>query len=517
MTTTSPGGAATATSPRAGRPTEPPGGGSDGDRVGPLRPILWRLHFLGGFLAAPVALWLALTGIAIAWAPQIEDAVFGDESAATVDDGSPVSLESQVDAALAVYPDSRVTGVEPSSGPGETTGVKLAPADAAPGEFGAFGGGFTAYVDPVSGDVTGRVDDDERPLEWLRGWHSNFHLGTTAGTLTELAASWVLVSLVTGLYLWWPRSKAALRRTFRVDLKGLGRGGGRRPWRNLHSTLGVVLFVALTALVVTGLTWTEYAGDWVDRAKDQLSVESPSLQTELAGADEAAAGDDGGAHHGGGGEAAPPDLGDLDRVAGVADDAGLDHPYTISPAPDGQAWRVAEADTLWPIEETTIAVDPSSGDVVDQLEFSDNATVDQLTSLGIGFHQAELFGLANQVLLTIVAVAMIGLIVSGYVTWWRRRPSGALAVPPRAGPLLRTVPIALLVGFGVLLVLLPTLGVSFVAYLVLERIVRAVRPPRPALAAVAPTPAASAHDTDPRARARAGAGAESSATADEST
>lgn len=514
MTTTSPAGEATDTSPRAGRPTEPPGGGADGDRVGPLRPILWRLHFLGGFLAAPVALWLALTGIAIAWAPQIEAAVFGDESAATVDDGSPMSLDSQVDAALAVYPDSRVTGVEPSSEPGETTGVKLAPADAAPGEFGAFAGGFTAYVDPVSGDVTGRVDDDERPLEWLRGWHSNFHLGTTAGTLTELAASWVLVSLVTGLYLWWPKSKAALRRTFRVDVKGLGRGGGRRPWRNLHSTLGVVLFVALTALVVTGLTWTEYAGDWVDRAKDQLSVESPMLQTELSGA-EAAGGDAGGGHHDGGGEAAPPDLGDLDQVADIADDAGLDHPYTISPAPDGQAWRVAETDTLWPIEATTIAVDPASGDVVDRLEFSDNATMDQLTSLGIGFHQAELFGLANQVLLTIVAVAMIGLIVSGYVTWWRRRPSGALAVPPRAGPLLRTVPIALLVGFGVLLVLLPTLGVSFVAYLVFERIVRAVRPPRPAVAGVAAAPAAGLQGPDPGAGAGADAGA--SATADETT
>ena len=460
--------------PASGRSGTPPDEPSDQDgRAAPLRPVLWRLHFLGGFLAAPVTLWLAITGILIAWAPQIEDAVFGDEMAATTDEGTPLPLTDQVDRALAVHPDTIVTGVQPSPGAGETTAVALAPADAPPGEFGAFPGGFTAYVDPVSGDVTGDIDDDERPLEWLRNWHSNFNLGLTAGTLTELAASWVLVSLATGLYLWWPSSRAALRRTFRVRLAGLGKGGGRRPWRNLHQTLGVVLTVALTLLVVTGLTWTEYAGDWVDRAKDQFSAESPTLQTSL-GEGEAAGG--GGGHHGGGGAAPEVDLGHLDTVDEAATEAGMHLPYTISPAGEGTAWRVAEQDTRWPLEASTIAVDPATGEVVDRLEFSDDAMMDQLTSLGIGFHQAELFGLANQVLLTVVAVALIGLLVTGYMTWWRRRPAGALAVPPRAGPLLRTVPVPLLVAFALVLVLLPTLGVSFVAWLVIERLIRLVRP-----------------------------------------
>ena len=33
-----------------------------------LRPIMWRLHFIGGFLAGPVVISLALTGILFAWA-----------------------------------------------------------------------------------------------------------------------------------------------------------------------------------------------------------------------------------------------------------------------------------------------------------------------------------------------------------------------------------------------------------------------------------------------------------------
>jgi hypothetical protein len=43
---------------------------------------------------------------------------------------------------------------------------------------------------------------------------------------------------------------------------------------------------------------------------------------------------------------------------------------------------------------------------------------------------------------------------------------------PSTRRLLRTVPAPLLLGFGALMVFLPTLGVSFVIYLVVERLIR---------------------------------------------
>jgi uncharacterized iron-regulated membrane protein len=122
---------------------------------------------------------------------------------------------------MSAYPDDVVVSVEPATEPGETTGVLLQPADARAGEFGAAPSAFTAYVDPVSAEVTGRVAESRRPDEWIRDLHSNFRLGTGAGTLTELAASWVIVALITGLYLWWPRSRRALRRVLVPRLRGL--------------------------------------------------------------------------------------------------------------------------------------------------------------------------------------------------------------------------------------------------------------------------------------------------------
>lgn len=459
-----------------------------GGRAASLRPILWRLHFLSGFLAAPVVVWLCLTGILFAWNPQIESVLHREALTATAK-GEPRPLWEQVAAVTGRYPDHRVVEVRPAAArSGRTTAVVVNPVGAeTPAGFAPAAGAFTAYVDPATATVTGRVDGSRRPDEWLRNLHSNFRLGEggVANTLTELAGSLVLVSLVTGVFLWWPATGAGWRRARRPRLRGLRRGG-RRPWRDLHAAIGVVTLGAVAVLVVTGLTWTEYAGRWVDVARDRLIPAAPTLSTDLHASSSATDRSEHGGHghHGaddagtGGMVTAGPSvrLDHLARVVAAADDAGLGRPYTVMPPEDaGRAWTVTDTDSRWPIRETSLAIDPASGRVIDRLRFADRPLLDQATTIGIAFHQAELFGPANQIGLTLLAVALIVLVISGYAMWWRRRPAGALAVPPKAGPLLRTVPFPLLALFGVGLVLLPTLGVAFVGYLVAERVARSLR------------------------------------------
>jgi uncharacterized iron-regulated membrane protein len=442
-----------------------------------LRSILFRLHFFGGFFAAPIALWLAITGILFAWNPQIESWIFGDERAAVEGAGELQPLSDQIDAVLAQHPDHDLVEVTPADEAGETTAVLLKPSGAQAEGFGHAPGAFTAYVDPVSTEVTGSIDESRRPDEWIRNLHSNFRLGTRAGTLTELAASWVLVSLATGLYLWWPRTRNAVRRAVVPRLKGL-RGGGRRPWRDLHSSLGFLVLGAISVMVVTGLTWTEYAGHWIDVGKGAVTADAPSLQTGLPSTGE---------HHGGGGGSeVAVDVAAFDDVAATAADAGLTAPYIITPASaPGEAWTVAEDDSTWPIEGTQVAVDPDRREVVDRLEFTDDPLLEQATSVGIWFHQAELFGLVNQLVLTVLALALVALLVTGYVMWWKRRPAGAFGPPPRLGSVWQDVPVPFLAGFVLLLVFLPVMGMSFLLYLVIERVVwlarrrRSAPPPAP--------------------------------------
>ena len=175
-------------------------------------------------------------------------------------------------------------------------------------------------------------------------------------------------------------------------------------------------------------------------------------------------------------------LTDIDAVAAAALQVGLSNPIELTPpAKPGQAWTVASIDNRWPINTATVAVDPATGNVIDRVDWEDQPLLAKATTLAINYHTGTLFGLANQIFLTLFAAAVIVMIVSGYRMWWHRRPAGGLGAPPRAGPLLRVVPIPLLIGFAVLMVLLPMLGVSFLIFLLVERLVRLARH-RPAAA-----------------------------------
>lgn len=436
------------------------------------RPLLWRLHFFGGLLAAPIVVSLAVTGIMYAWSPQIEQVMYSEALTATTQ-GPAEPLSVQVDAALATHPGWEVLEVTPAApgypGGEATTGVTLRP------PHGPDSATTTVYVDPASAAVTGQIVETQRPGEWLRSLHSSWRLGPVAEPLTELAASWVLVSLLTGLFLWWPRTRRGLRRAFSF------RRPGRPRWRTAHGVVGVVLSVGLAVLVVTGLTWTNYAGTWIGLARSAFSAPTPEVSTQLPGATATGVGGahahhvggfDGGGHH----QDSSSVTATIDQVAAAARQAGLSGVLSFDPPQrPGHAWTVSVEDNRWPINTATLAINQHTGEVVDRVTWDDMPLMAKLTDLGIAFHQAQLFGLASQIGLTVLALGAIWLIVSGYRMWWLRRPAGKLGAPPPIGGVLRNAPIWLLISFGLLMVLLPVLGVSFVIYLIVERLVRSRR------------------------------------------
>ncbi|MDR7304191.1 putative iron-regulated membrane protein [Haloactinomyces albus] len=77
------------------------------------------------------------------------------------------------------------------------------------------------------------------------------------------------------------------------------------------------------------------------------------------------------------------------------------------------------------------------------MDWSDYALLAKATTLGIAHHEADLFGPANRIGLTLLALALIALVLAGYRMWWLRRPAGAPDTRPTMGPLLRTVPLPL--------------------------------------------------------------------------
>lgn len=413
-----------------------------------LRPILWRLHFVGGFLAAPVVVSLAITGILFAWSPQLDGWRFGaiTDSRSASAAGS-ASLADQARAAQAAHPSWGVFAVTPAHD-GRNTAVLMDPPGGEEG-FGAPSDGVDVYVDGT-GAVTGSVARADRSEELFRSLHSSWTLGDDVRPVTELAAAWFLVSLLSGLYLWWP----SLRRRGSAAFAVRRRMRGRRGSKDWHNAIGVALVVPMLLVAVTGLTWTGYAGERYDQIRDSLFTVAPggadpALPREVPGASRIA---------------------NLDVVGARVREAELTSPVQITvPADDRTGWTARSLDATFPLERDEIVVDGASGAVVGSYDSSTDHWLNKLRTAGILFHQAQLFGWPLQVFMSLLAVGVVALVAFGYRMWWQRRPSGGLGAPPPIRDWLRRAPLSLLAIIAVLAWLLPLLGLSLVGWLVLER------------------------------------------------
>ncbi|WP_165988968.1 PepSY domain-containing protein [Streptomyces sp. YIM 98790] len=462
-------------SPRAAG--DPPRGPAPRRGFGPL---LRRLHFYAGVLVAPFLVLTALTGLAYAFAPQLEQLVYREELTVREAAGDPRPLAEQIDAALAGHPEGTLSSVLVPDGPDATTRVVLS----VPG-LGAQQ--RTVYVDPYTAEVTGALTTDfgSPPLTtWLSGLHGSLHLGDTGRLYSELAASWLWVLALAGLVLWLRHSRGRRRRGPRGVLLPERTARGVRRSRGMHASAGVWLALGLLVLSATGLTWSQYAGGRFDALQGSFDSHAPAVATALPGAADGTGEDQ--VHHGDGTHDghAPAATATADRALAVARDAGLDGPVKLTPPPDaGHGWTVAQDDKVWPVRLDTVAVDPASGEVLDRVRFADHPVLAKLSTLGIQAHMGRLFGLANQIVLAAVALGLLWLIGHGYRMWWQRRPLRdttwpAPGRPPARGAwrhvprplLLLGVPAVVFIGWA-----LPVLGVSLLAFVLLDLLTGAAR------------------------------------------
>ncbi|WP_285593295.1 PepSY domain-containing protein [Actinomycetospora sp. NBRC 106378] len=482
-------------------PVRPP---TTGLRTSPLRALLLRVHFWAGLLVGPFLLVAALSGFLYTLTPSIEPVLYRDVLTVPAAPTS-LPLADQIAAGQAAVPGAELSSVRPAPTPADTTRVIFAAPD-----LGDSSHYRTAFVDPHTGAVTGVLPtyggSQALPLrEWVDQLHDNLHLGDPGRLYAELAASWLWVLALGGLVLWvgmWRRRRASVRALV-LPRNATGRRARLLSW---HGTVGLWSVIGLLFLAATGLTWSTYAGANVTALRGALAWDTPSPAATLPGATAGADATGEHAGHAATGGMAGMDMGSMpgapavpapaappasvDPAAGIdaaysaALRAGLTAPMEIVPSAEpGATTSVAEISrvvsgsdpVVGPLQGLrasahldAVAVDPSSGTVVDTVRFADWPLMAKLARWGVDAHMGMLFGVANQVVLAALALGLACGIVWGSVLWWRRGPGRrggtvpprgaflALSWPWRAGVLAATVLVA---------VALPLLGASLLIFL----------------------------------------------------
>jgi uncharacterized iron-regulated membrane protein len=319
-------------------------------------------------------------------------------------------------------------------------------------------------------------------MQVVRKIHSLQKFGFWASCLIEIVAGWSIVMVGTGLFQWWPRGRTGGVLTVRSS------PGQRIFWRDLHAVTGLFSCVVILFLAVTGMPWSMFWGDHVQRWATAANLNEPAPPAQVTPEWVMSATMPGMPHsphaHDGLVKSEMPwamakmDMPasrdapgtrpiDIDDAAVIFRHLGLAASATIG-LPDGP--KGAYVATWRPdrVEDTRIVyLDQYSGAVLGDVKFQDWGPVGKTIEWGIAVHQGQEYGAANRYLMLVGCVAIVLLAVSAVTIWWKRRPKGSLGIPPspaQSNSIRGLLAIMIVVG-----IIFPLVGASLILAFVVDR------------------------------------------------
>lgn len=427
---------------------------------------IWRWHFFAGLLVIPFMLNLAVTGSLYLFKDEIDNTVFAHRNVVQPRDEA-LAPSVLVDDAKADVPGSKVLRYRAPAEPTQSARVTV----------GTDAGKTLVFVDPYSGSVLGKVGEQEE-FNWVvKKIHSLDYFGFAFNRIVEAVGGLALILVVTGFYLWWPRKQTGGVMSVR------GTPDKRVFWRDIHAVTGAVAGALIFFLAITGMPWSGYWGDKVNTTlssaglgypaqlwddvpvsnvptKNVLTnagwtVENAPVPTSTANAAAQVVG--------------------IDQIVASANAAGVAPGFEVSFPSDNQGVYTAAVFPNDIARQRTMHFDQYTGKPLVDIKFADYGTGAKAIELGIGVHQGEYLGLANQIVMLMTCLAIMLTSVSAVVMWWKRRPSGRLGVPPMPSQksVFATLTLVIL-GFGILF---PLTGFAILAMLVLDQLILRIPSP----------------------------------------
>jgi len=442
---------------------------------------VWRWHFITGLLVLPVLVMLAVTGGLYLFKPELDHLAYR-------------RLEDVPVRAAPFAPPSRVIAKVEAAAPGQV--LQFTPADAPDRAIRLLvraddGKALTAFADPYDGRLIGTTPYGG-VMQLVRKIHSLQKFGFWASTVVEIAAGWAVVMVATGVFLWWPRRRGGGV----VTVRGAPRQ--RVFWRDLHAIVGIFSAGVILFLAVTGMPWSMFWGDHVQRwvtaahlyepaapAKVtpgwMLAMDMPPSKAAQPAADSVKPDRPWAL------EQAPMPMSTpgaqgaigLDRAVARFRQLGLKAPFgvTLPSGPDGAYVGDYRPDRVE--DSRTIYLDQHTGRVLGDVGFGQWGAGAKAIEWGIAVHQGQEYGPLNRYLMLAGCVAIVLLAISAVIMWWKRRPPGGLGAPP--APSDKRVAAGVLASVAVVGVIYPLVGATLVAALLIDVVVARLRPPaRPA-------------------------------------
>lgn len=378
-----------------------------------MRKFFTKLHRWLSIPLGAVITVVSLTGALLVFEAEITRALDPHLYRVAVPPGAPRLTPSQlVDSIRRQLPDSL-----------ELTALEL-PADPAASCMASFRGVArrTLGVDPYTGEVLGWTKQPAffqsvRKLHrWLLDAPASRGEESIGKRVVGIATLLLVVILVSGLVIWIPRSRKALKNRLTISW----RHGLRRFWYDSHVALGFYATLLLLVMALTGLTWSF---GWYRTAAYALFGGSPRQETvqQTARQEETRP------------EAAQPTPHEADAAVGidlrawdrVAEELRRRYPdgrsITLS---HGEA-RIVTSSPSRMRREDKVRFDPADGTLRQIVRYDELPRAQRLRGWFYALHTGTWGGLLTRILYFAAALIGASLPLTGYYLWLRRRGAAA--------------------------------------------------------------------------------------------
>ncbi|UUO08400.1 PepSY domain-containing protein [Blastopirellula sp. J2-11] len=257
------------------------------------------------------------------------------------------------------------------------------------------------FYDPYTAESLGQRPERSGLIAWIYDLHARLQFGKTGRILMGVIALTVIISIITGIVLWWPLQKGGWRIAWGIRRNKLN--------FDLHKTSGLLMTPPLLLIAFTGVYLglpflvKPVVGMFSIETKNPQKVTSvvPTSPTDPIGPDRAAQL---------AAEVMPGSELFFVHLPQRADDT-----YKVFVRQQGEIGQLRGTGRIW--------LDQYSGEVRATRDWSKFTFADTYYRIQLALHCGDAFGFGGRLLFFVVGFVPAALYVTGFLLWWRKKMS----------------------------------------------------------------------------------------------
>ena len=372
-----------------------------------FKKIISKVHLYLGLVSGLIVFILGITGCIYVFIDEIEPLVYADRLFTEETQADKRPLSQLLESAQHELTENRlITGIRLN--PAQNRSVKFFSSKETSDNGIWYWSGldyYSAYVNPYTSNVI-KVENTNfeffNVVVWL---HWSLLLKTEIGQpIVGTACLIFVISLITGLILWWPKNnRNARRQRFWFRWKPTTRW--KRKNYDLHNILGFYMMVFALLIALTGLVW---AFEWFDNGVQWIANggSKPEKKNEIT-------------------HSVPSGHIMQNPVDKIYDHLLQQYRAAkiiyISIPQDSTATYNAYIDYPGNFEDVSATYDQYTGQLLSSTTFSDKDNGEKIRALNYDIHVGSILGLPGKILAFFASLVSASLPVTGFMIWWGRR------------------------------------------------------------------------------------------------